>query len=238
MAAAKSRDEAPRPRAQDIDRYVGARMRERRLMLGLTQQHLADLIGVTYQQAHKYEKGVNRIAAGRLSTIARALGVPLAALMLWEGPPAYEGWGTVDPDRPPVGSVDFSVEDFVPEKLKVELSSNQPIVRPGQVNTFDVQADFLYGAPGSGLTVEADMRITVDAQPFPDFTRYSFGAQEDRKAFEPPFLTLKAPDTDERGKTRLEWGGDIKDKGAEIVNGAKSAVTNLVPNTIRKYKFW
>ena len=84
-------------------------------------------------------------------------------------------------------------------------------MRPGQVNTFDVQADFLYGAPGSGLTVEADMRITVDAQPFPDFTRYSFGAQEDRKAFEPPFLTLKAPDTDERGKTRLEWAGDIKD---------------------------
>lgn len=117
----------------------------------------------------------------------------------------------IDPKAPPVGSVEFSVEDFVPEKLKIELTSNQPIVRPGQMNTFDVQADFLYGAPGSGLTVEADMRITVDAQPFPDFTRYSFGAQEDRKAFEPPFLTLKAPDTDERGKTKLEWGGDIKD---------------------------
>ena len=44
-------------------------------MLGLTQQELAELIGVTYQQAHKYEKGINRIAAGRLSTIAQALGV-------------------------------------------------------------------------------------------------------------------------------------------------------------------
>ena len=64
-----------RSRAQDIDRYVGARMRERRIMLGLTQQELAELIGVTYQQAHKYEKGINRIAAGRLSTIAQALGV-------------------------------------------------------------------------------------------------------------------------------------------------------------------
>jgi ribosome-binding protein aMBF1 (putative translation factor) len=39
-------------RTQDIDRYVGARIRERRIMLGLTQQQLADLIGVTYQQAH------------------------------------------------------------------------------------------------------------------------------------------------------------------------------------------
>ena len=64
-----------RSRAQDIDRHVGGRMRERRIMLGLTQQQMAELIGVTYQQAHKYEKGINRIAAGRLHQIARALGV-------------------------------------------------------------------------------------------------------------------------------------------------------------------
>jgi transcriptional regulator with XRE-family HTH domain len=64
-----------RSRAQDIDRHVGARMRERRIMLGLTQQQMAELIGVTYQQAHKYEKGINRIAAGRLHNIAQALGV-------------------------------------------------------------------------------------------------------------------------------------------------------------------
>ena len=64
-----------RPRAQDVDRHVGARMRERRIMLGLTQQQMAELIGVTYQQAHKYEKGINRIAAGRLYHMAQALGV-------------------------------------------------------------------------------------------------------------------------------------------------------------------
>lgn len=64
-----------RPKAQDIDRYVGARMRERRIMLGLSQQQMAELIGVTYQQAHKYEKGINRIAAGRLFEIAQALNV-------------------------------------------------------------------------------------------------------------------------------------------------------------------
>jgi transcriptional regulator with XRE-family HTH domain len=64
-----------RPRAQDADRHVGLRMRERRIMLGLTQQEMAELIGVTYQQAHKYERGINRVAAGRLYHIARALGV-------------------------------------------------------------------------------------------------------------------------------------------------------------------
>jgi transcriptional regulator with XRE-family HTH domain len=61
-----------------IDRYVGARMRERRIMLGLTQQQMADLIGVTYQQAHKYETGINRVAAGRLFSIAEALGVDVS----------------------------------------------------------------------------------------------------------------------------------------------------------------
>lgn len=53
-------------------------MRERRVMLGLTQQQMAELIGVTYQQAHKYEKGINRIAAGRLYHVARALGVEVS----------------------------------------------------------------------------------------------------------------------------------------------------------------
>ena len=54
-----------------IDDHVGARIRERRIMLGLTQQQLAEMIGVTYQQAHKYERGINRVSAGRLFEIAR-----------------------------------------------------------------------------------------------------------------------------------------------------------------------
>ena len=47
-------------------------------MLGLTQQQMAELIGVTYQQAHKYETGINRISAGRLYQIAQALGVEIS----------------------------------------------------------------------------------------------------------------------------------------------------------------
>ena len=89
MAAPKIRDEALWRRPQDIDRYVGARMRERRIMLGLTQQQMAELIGVTYQQAHKYEKGVNRIACGRLYTIAQALGVEVR--YFYEGMEALPG---------------------------------------------------------------------------------------------------------------------------------------------------
>jgi transcriptional regulator with XRE-family HTH domain len=65
-------------RASEADRHVGARIRERRTMLGLSQQQLAIMIGVTYQQAHKYERGLNRISAGRLFEIAEVLAVPIA----------------------------------------------------------------------------------------------------------------------------------------------------------------
>ena len=47
-------------------------------MLGLSQQQMADMIGVTYQQAHKYERGINRISAGRLYEISQVLRVPVA----------------------------------------------------------------------------------------------------------------------------------------------------------------
>ena len=80
-----------KPRAQDVDRHVGARVRDRRILLGLTQQQMAELVGVTYQQAHKYEKCINRVSAGRLYTIARALGVPVSYFyegLFNEGAPA------------------------------------------------------------------------------------------------------------------------------------------------------
>ena len=66
-----------RSTAATIDDHVGGRIRERRIMLGLTQQQLAEMIGVSYQQAHKYERGVNRVSAGRLFEIARALSAPI-----------------------------------------------------------------------------------------------------------------------------------------------------------------
>ncbi len=65
-------------RAGAADRHVGSRIRERRVMLGLSQQQLAQMIGVTYQQAHKYERGLNRISAGRLYEIAQVLTVPVS----------------------------------------------------------------------------------------------------------------------------------------------------------------
>ena len=80
LAASKTvgRSSGGRSRALDVDHYVSLRIRQRRIMLGLTQQQMAELIGVTYQQAHKYETGINRISAGRLYQIAQALGVDIS----------------------------------------------------------------------------------------------------------------------------------------------------------------
>jgi len=114
----------------------------------------------------------------------------------------------IDPKAPPVGRVEFSVEDFVPEKLKVELTSDQPLLRTGKTNTFGVAADFLYGAPASGLTVESDLHVSVDDQPFPAFAPYTFGLENAKRKFEPPLITLTAADTDDAGKSKLEWPGD------------------------------
>jgi transcriptional regulator with XRE-family HTH domain len=60
-----------------LDQQVGSRVRLRRLMLKLSQTDLADGLGLSFQQVQKYEKGINRIGAGRLQQIAHILQVPV-----------------------------------------------------------------------------------------------------------------------------------------------------------------
>ena len=60
-----------------VDQHIGARLRLRRLALNISQEALADMLGVTFQQIQKYEKGANRVAASRLWDVARALDVPV-----------------------------------------------------------------------------------------------------------------------------------------------------------------
>ena len=62
-------------RAQEVDLHVATRLRARRLALGLTQQQVAERIGASYQQVHKYETGAYRLPAGRLFQLAEALEV-------------------------------------------------------------------------------------------------------------------------------------------------------------------
>ncbi len=59
-----------------IDVYVGARIRLQRVMRGLTQSELAELVGISFQSVQKYERGENRVSASRLHEFSAALGVP------------------------------------------------------------------------------------------------------------------------------------------------------------------
>ena len=61
-----------------VDVHVGARVRTRRLLIGMNQETLARALGLTFQQVQKYEGGANRVSASRLSQIAEILGVPIS----------------------------------------------------------------------------------------------------------------------------------------------------------------
>ena len=79
----------PKKQANPIDVQVGNRVRIRRMLIGMSQERLGDLLGLTFQQVQKYEKGVNRIGAGRLFEVARILNVPVDFF--------YEGLATNQP---------------------------------------------------------------------------------------------------------------------------------------------
>jgi transcriptional regulator with XRE-family HTH domain len=73
---------APNP----VDKYVGSRVRMRRIMLGMSQEKLGEALGLTFQQIQKYEKGTNRVGASRLQQISEVLQVPVS--FLFDGSPS------------------------------------------------------------------------------------------------------------------------------------------------------
>lgn len=74
-----------------IDKHIGSRVRARRIMLGMSQEKLADALGLTFQQVQKYEKGVNRVGASRLLQIAGILDVNID--FFFEGIPGLRSGG-------------------------------------------------------------------------------------------------------------------------------------------------
>ena len=71
-----------------IDAHVGARIRMRRQLINMSQERLGELLGITFQQIQKYEKGSNRISASRLFYAAKTLGVPVT--FFYDGLPGTE----------------------------------------------------------------------------------------------------------------------------------------------------
>ena len=68
-----------------IDMHVGKRLRQRRSLLGLSQENLGEAVGVTFQQIQKYEKGSNRVSASKLADIAKFLNISVASFFEGSG---------------------------------------------------------------------------------------------------------------------------------------------------------
>jgi transcriptional regulator with XRE-family HTH domain len=101
----------PKKQANPIDIQVGNRVRIRRMLIGMSQERLGDLLGLTFQQVQKYEKGVNRIGAGRLFEVSRILNVPVDFFYEGVGQP-----GVSEPEGAP------SVMEFVSSGEGLQLS--------------------------------------------------------------------------------------------------------------------
>jgi transcriptional regulator with XRE-family HTH domain len=97
----------PKKSPNSTDKHVGNRVRMRRMMLDMSQTELGNSLGLTFQQVQKYEKGTNRIGAGRLHQIARILKVPVS--FFFEGSPR-DGAGTIDMEQAPLPTY---VADFL-----------------------------------------------------------------------------------------------------------------------------
>jgi transcriptional regulator with XRE-family HTH domain len=116
--------------ANPIDAHVGARLRMRRLMLGMSQEKLAEAFGLTFQQVQKYEKGMNRISASRLQQAAQILDVSVP--FFFEGAPGGHEPNKTDPSPAYVNEF-VSSEDGL-RLIKAFMRVARPAVRHRIVN--------------------------------------------------------------------------------------------------------
>jgi transcriptional regulator with XRE-family HTH domain len=103
--------------ANSIDLHVGKRLRRRRRLLGLTQQQLAESIGIRFQQIQKYECGANRVTASRLYELAVALNVPVG--YFFEG--LQVGQAPGQPNAQPANDRELIAADVLSQKETLEL---------------------------------------------------------------------------------------------------------------------
>lgn len=154
-----------------------------------------------------HEERISQISIGGFST---SYDVPKSASRgLWNAQVYADGV-----DR--VGQVEFSVEDFVPQRLGVELALDEETpINANEQREMLVDVQFLYGAPGTGLTVEGEVRYRVDPNPFPSHKGYRFGPS--KNPVSERFSKLPDAVTDGEGKATF------------ILNGADAPGANGAP---------
>jgi len=105
----------PKKKANPVDAHVGYRVRLRRVLIGMSQERLGELLGLTFQQVQKYERGINRIGAGRLYEVAEILDVPISFF--------YEGVNGVERSGEGGGLESSAVMDFLSSNEGIQLST-------------------------------------------------------------------------------------------------------------------
>jgi hypothetical protein len=139
--------------------------------------------------------------AGRIVVAGSALSAGSAAWSLALSSSAPHGrWqiaAYIDPKADPVGRVQFDVQDFVPQRLKVTLTAEEKLLRPKDDFHVKIESRFLYGAPAGGLSGDGQARITADSDPYPTYSGFSFGRVDD--SFSDVNVDLTVPVTDATG---------------------------------------
>lgn len=118
-------------RANSVDEHVGAQLRQRRSLMGLSQERLAEQVGITFQQIQKYENGANRISASRLYEFSHVLDIPVNFFFESFGP--AEGTGAIgfsDNDQSGFeGAEDVMKRKETLELIRVYYSIENPKLR-------------------------------------------------------------------------------------------------------------
>lgn len=116
----------------------------------------------------------------------------------------------LDPKGSSIGHAEFDVQDFIPQQLKVTVTSAATFLRPGEPVKLDADAIFLYGAPAADLDGEAEATISADGAPFAAYRAFYFGLVTDK--FEDKIAPLTVAKTDAQGKTQVTGAlSDIPD---------------------------
>jgi transcriptional regulator with XRE-family HTH domain len=119
--AEKAKPEGGERRPNPVDIHVGTRVRLRRKQLGVSQERLAEALGLTFQQVQKYERGANRISASKLWDTAGFLAVPIS--FFFEGLKEGVSSGMAEPESPPFLHdlvMDRDVHDLVTAYARIE----------------------------------------------------------------------------------------------------------------------
>ncbi|MEC7289904.1 MAG: MG2 domain-containing protein, partial [Pseudomonadota bacterium] len=162
-----------------------------------------------------------RFAVDNSGTIQRDIELPRSAARgMWRTTAEIDGIGQV-------GSIAYSVEDFVPQRIAVDLETEQAPFLPGDdARDIDISARFLYGAPGAALTVKSQARVEVDPQPF-GYDGFSWGPHDG--SFREQIIDLRDQITDGSGQAIVRLAPGDRGQNADVPLRLNAVVSVLEP---------